>query len=303
MTTSTTSNSSADTFDASSVDATPGGADALRAPRGFVHDTWVIAKRGLIHMKRQPEQLSDATIQPIMFVVMFAYVFGGAIDVPGAAGVVPTAQRYREFLMGGIMAQTIVFTAFGVALSIANDRKNQAVDRFRSLPIARGAVLSGHAVANVLKSLLPIGLMSVAGYVVGWRIRGDLLETTGAYVLMIAFAFAMIWVGVLLGSLIATPEGVTGIAFATLFPITFVASTFVPLARMPEPLRTVAAWNPVTTLSDSLRKLFGNPNSPIQSGDPWPIAHPVAYTWIWIVVVVGVCAPLAIRAYQRSIAD
>ncbi|MEO6987322.1 MAG: ABC transporter permease [Aquihabitans sp.] len=296
-------NSSGDTFDASAVDATPGGAEALRPARGFFHDSWVIAKRGLTHMKRQPEQLSDATIQPIMFVVMFAYVFGGAIDVPGANGVVPSAQRYREFLIGGIMAQTIVFTAFGVALSIANDRKNQAVDRFRSLPIARGAVLSGHAVANVLKSLLPIVLMSAAGYVIGWRIRGDLFETAGAYLLMIAFAFAMIWVGVLLGSLIATPEGVTGIAFATLFPITFVASTFVPLARMPKALQTVAAWNPVTTLSDALRILFGNPNTPIQPGDPWPIAHPVAYTWIWIVLVVAVCAPLAIRAYQRSIAD
>ena len=114
----------------------------------MVHDVWVVARRGLIHMKRQPEALSDATIQPIMFVVLFAYVFGGAIDVPGGG-------NYREFLMGGIMAQTLVFTAFGVAMSIANDRKNQAVDRFRSLPIAKGAVLGGHAVANVIKSLLP----------------------------------------------------------------------------------------------------------------------------------------------------
>ena len=118
-------------------------------PRGLLHDTWVIARRGLVHMKRQPEALSDATIQPIMFVLLFAYVFGGAIDVPGGGS-------YREFLMGGIFAQTIVFTAFGVAMSLANDRKNQAVDRFRALPIAKGAVLGGHAVANLLKSLLPI---------------------------------------------------------------------------------------------------------------------------------------------------
>lgn len=299
----TTQTSTVDTFDVSAVDATPGGVDSLHEPRGFFHDSWVIARRGLIHMKRQPEQLSDATIQPIMFVVMFAYVFGGAIDVPGEAGVVPTAQRYREFLMGGIMAQTIVFTAFGVAMSIANDRKNQAVDRFRSLPITQGAVLSGHAIANVLKSLLPIALMSAAGYVVGWRIRGDLVDTVSAYFLMIAFAFAMIWVGVLLGSVIATPEGVTGVAFAALFPITFVASTFVPLSRMPDALQSVAAWNPVTTLSDALRELFGNPNSPVQPDDPWSISHPVAYTWIWVIGVVAICAPLAIRAYKRSIAD
>ncbi|MBX3314641.1 MAG: ABC transporter permease [Actinobacteria bacterium] len=268
--------------------------------RGVLHDTWVIARRGLVHMKRQPEQLSDATIQPIMFVVMFAYVFGGAIAVPGGDGG-SSPQRYREFLMGGIMAQTLVFTAFGVALSIANDRKNQAVDRFRSLPIANGAVLGGHAVANVIKALLPIVLMSIAGYVVGWRIRGDLLDTAGAYLLMIAFAFAMIWIGVLLGSLVATPEGVTGIAFTVLFPLTFVASTFVPISSMPSALRSVASWNPVTTLSDALRELFGNPNTPTAPGDPWSIAHPVAYTWIWIVGIVAVCAPLAVRAYQRSI--
>ncbi len=286
---------------AARIDAAPHGDAELHAPRGLLHDMWVIARRGLIHMKRQPEQLSDATIQPIMFVVMFAYVFGGAIDVPGQGGEPATAQNYREFLMGGIMAQTIVFTAFGVALSIANDRKNQAVDRFRSLPIARGAVLGGHAVANIIKALLPIVLMSITGYVVGWRIRGDVIDTLGAYALMIAFSFAMIWVGVLLGSLIATPEGVTGLAFATLFPITFVASTFVPLDSMPEPLRTFAAWNPVTTLSDALRELFGNPNVPVQPGDPWSIAHPVAYTWLWIVGIIVVCAPLAVRTYQRSI--
>jgi len=248
-------------------------------------------------MKRQPEQLSDATIQPIMFVVLFAYVFGGAIKVGGSG----TAQQYREFLMGGIIAQTIVFTAFGVAMGIANDRKNQAVDRFRSLPIAKGAVLGGHAVANLLKAALPIVLMSITGYIVGWRIRGGLIDTLAAYGLTFAFAFAMIWVGVLLGSIVATPEGVTGIAFAALFPITFVASTFVPLSSMPKVLQTFAAWNPVTTLSNALRVLFGNPNTPPIADDPWPIRHPVGYTWIWIIAIIAVCAPLAVRAYQRSI--
>jgi ABC transporter DrrB family efflux protein len=264
-------------------------------PRGIVHDSWVIARRGLVHMRRQPEQLSDATIQPIMFVLLFAYVFGGAIDVPGGG-------NYREFLMGGIFAQTIVFTAFGVAMSIANDRKNQAVDRFRSLPLARGAVLGGHAVANLIKALLPIALMSICGLVVGWRVRSGVLDALGGYLLLIAFAFAMIWVGVLLGSVISTPEGVTGFSFAVLFPITFIASTFVPTSTMPGPLQVVAEWNPVTTLSDALRVQFGNPNTPTVPGDPWSIANPLAYTAIWVVGIVAVCAPLAVRAYQRSLA-
>ena len=267
---------------------------SVHPPRGVFHDTWVIARRGLVHMKRQPEQLSDATIQPIMFVLLFAYVFGGAIDVPGGGD-------YREFLMGGIFAQTIVFTAFGVALALANDRKNQAVDRFRSLPIAKGAVLGGHAIANLIKSLLPIALMSICGLAIGWRIRDGVPDAVGGFLLLIGFAFAMIWVGVLLGSLVATPEGVTGIAFVALFPITFVASTFVPTETMPGVLQTIAEWNPVTTLADAVRIQFGNPNTPTAPGDPWSIAHPMAYSVIWIVGIVAVCAPLAVRAYQRSI--
>jgi ABC transporter DrrB family efflux protein len=277
------------------AEAIAGPATELHRPRGVVHDAWVIARRGLVHMKRQPEALSDATIQPIMFVLMFGYVFGGAIAVPGGGS-------YREFLMGGIMAQTIVFTAFGVAMSIANDRKNQAVDRFRSLPIAKGAVLGGHAVANLLKSLLPIAIMSVSGLLIGWRIHSSVVEALAGYLLMVAFAFAMIWVGVLLGSLVGTPEGVQGIAFVALFPITFIASTFVPVASMPGPLKAVAQWNPVTTLSDALRELFGNPNTPTQAGDPWSIANPVAYTWLWIIGIIVCCAPLAVRIYSRSIA-
>lgn len=262
--------------------------------RGYLHDSWVIARRGLIHLRRQPEALTDATVQPVMFVLMFGYVFGGAIAVPGGG-------NYREFLMGGIFAQTLVFTAFGVALSLANDRKNNAVDRFRSLPISQGSVLGGHAIANLLKAMLPIVLMSLCGLLVGWRIRSSVTDAILGYVLMIGFAFAMIWVGVLLGSLVATPEGVNGVAFTVLFPLTFVASTFVPTSTMPGILKPIAEWNPVTTLSDALRVQFGNPNTPTVAADPWSIRHPVAYTFIWLVGLVVVCAPLAVRAYNNSI--
>ena len=282
--------------EAIAIDVPVGGETEPHRSRGVFHDVWVIARRGLIHMKRQPEQLSDATIQPIMFVLLFAFVFGGAINVPGGGS-------YKEFLMGGIFAQTIVFSAFGVAMSIANDRKNQANDRFRSLPIANGAVLGGHAVANLLKAFLPIVLMSLTGLVVGWRIHSSVVDAAHGYLLMVAFSFAMIWIGVMLGSLVGTPEGVTGIAFAVLFPITFIASTFVPLVTMPEPLKTVAEWNPTTSLSDALRELFGNPNSIPKPSDPWPIQHPVAYTWIWIFGIVLVVAPLAVRVYKNSITD
>ena len=262
----------------------------------MLHDAWVIARRGLIHMKRQPQALADATIQPIMFVLLFAYVFGGAIEVPGGGS-------YREFLMGGIFAQTIVFIAMGVGMSIAFDRTNKAVDRFRALPISQGAVLGGHAIANLVKSLLPITLMSLCGLLIGWRIRAGLADAVVGYALLIGFALAMIWVGVLLGSVVSTVEAVQGIGFGVIFPITFIASTFVPTESMPGVLRTIAEWNPVTTLSNAARIQFGNPTAAVQPGDPWSIAHPMAYSVIWIVAIVVVCAPLAMRAYRRSIAD
>jgi ABC-2 type transport system permease protein len=260
----------------------------------FAGDTWVIARRGLRHMRRQPEALSDATIQPVMFVLLFAFVFGGAISVPGGGS-------YKEFLMGGIFAQTIVFGAFGVALALSHDRNNGAIDRFHSLPIARSSVLAGHAVANLIRALLPIVFMSITGFVVGWRIHAGVLDILAGYGLMIAFSFAMIWIGVLLGSLVATPEGVQGIAFIVIFPITFIASTFVPTSTLPSVLKTIAEWNPTSSLANALRHLFGNPGGIAPPGAAWPLAHPIAYTLIWAAAIVLVCAPLAVAQYQRSI--
>jgi ABC-2 type transport system permease protein len=261
---------------------------------GSLGATWVIAKRGLVHMRRQPEALADATIQPIMFVLLFAYVFGGAIGVPGGGS-------YREFLMGGIFAQTIVFSAFGVAIALSTDRKNGAIDRFRSLPIPRSSVLGGHAVASLIRSILPIVLMSIAGLVVGWRIHRSLPYAIGGYLLMLAFSFAMIWLGVMLASLAGTPEAVQGIAFIVLFPLTFVASTFVPVVTLPVVLKQIAIWNPVSSVANSLRLLFGNPGGVGPPGSSWPQLHPVAYSVFWIVAIVVICAPLSVALYQRSI--
>jgi ABC transporter DrrB family efflux protein len=229
-----------------------------------------------------------------MFVLLFAFVFGGAIRPPGGGS-------YREFLMGGIFAQTLMFGTFGVALGLAYDRTNGAIDRFHSLPIARGAVLGGHALANLLRSMLPIVLMSLAGLVVGWRVHTGVLDVLAAYALMIGFVFAVIWLGVLLAAVVKTPEAVQGVAFVFIFPLTFVASTFVPSQSLPAGLRAIAEWNPITALANSLRHLFGNPGGIAPDHGPWSLQHPVVYTLLWIAAIVLVCAPLAVRAYQRSI--
>ena len=268
----------------------------VRERRGnIISDSWIVARRGLLHMRRQPEALTDVTLQPVMFVLLFAYVFGGAITVEGGG--------YREFLMGGIFAQTIVFGAFGVAIGLAYDRTNGAIDRFRSLPMARGAVLGGHALASLMRAMLPIILMSLCGLVVGWRIHGGVADAIAAYALMIAFSFAVIWLGVLMGTMLPSVEAVQGVGFTAIFPITFIASTFVPVSTLPGVLRTIAEWNPVTAMSEALRALFGNPSGDFGADPPWSLQHPVLYSVIWIVAIIAVCAPLAVRAYQRTVAD
>ncbi len=229
-----------------------------------------------------------------MFVLLFAYVFGGAIDVPGGGS-------YREFLMGGIFAQTIVFSAFGVAMS--HRQRPQEPGR-RPIPVAahrqRGG--AGRSCGGELAEGPAAHRADVAvRLAVGWRIRSGFLDAVGGVPAVDRLRFRHDLGGRLLGSLVRTPEGVTGIAFTALFPVTFIASTFVPSSTMPTVLRTIAEWNPTTSLADALRVQFGNPNTPLQPDDPWSIAHPGAYTWIWIVAIIAVCAPLAIRAYQRSI--
>ncbi len=155
--------------------------------------------------------------------------------------------------------------------------------------------------AHLVRSLLPIAFMTVTGFVVGWRIDAGVGDVLAAYGLMIAFSFAITWIGVLLGSLTATPEGVQGVAFIVIFPITFVASTFVPTSTLPGVLRTVAEWNPTSALANALRNLFGNPGGVAPPDAAWPVAHPIAYALLWAAGIVMVCAPLAVRAYQRSI--
>ncbi len=271
----------------------PAAAVSPRRRSTLLGDSWVIARRNLIHVRRAPEALSDATIQPIMFVLLFAYVFGGAIEVPGGGD-------YKEFLMGGIYAQTIVFGCFGVAMALANDRNNGAIDRFHSMPINPAAVLAGHSIASLFRSLLPIVLMSVTGAIVGWRIRGGAWDTIVAYGLMIGFSFAMIWVGVMLGTMCKTPEAVQGISFVVIFPITFISSAFVPSDSLPSGLRQFAQWNPTTTLADALRSNFHNPGGIPADDAPWAIQHSTAYTSIWIVAIVAICVPLSARMYRKA---
>ena len=196
--------------------------------------------------------LMDVTIQPVMFVVLFAFVFGGSIAVAGAdAG-------YNEWLMAGIMGQTIAFASFIVAIGLTNDIDKGIVDRMRSLPIHVSSVLVGRSLSSLIHSSIGIVVMSLTGLVIGWRIRGSLVEALLAYGLLLLWGFAMIWVGILVGSALRSVEAVQGVMFTAIFPLTFLANTFAPTENMPPVLRTIAEWNPISALVQAVRELWGN---------------------------------------------
>jgi ABC-2 type transport system permease protein len=272
-----------------------------RSDRPTTHHTnlaqqvWIMVKRNMIHTKRMPEMLSDVTAQPIMFVLLFAFVFGASITNTGGSS-------YREFLLPGIQAQTIVFSAFVVASGITNDIEKGIIDRFRSLPIARSSVLIGRSVAGLIHSSLGIVVMALTGLAIGWRIRGSVAEAALAFALVLVFGFGIIWFGILVGSLMRSVEAVNGVMFTVLFPITFLANTFAPTEPMPHWLRVIAEWNPVSSLAQAMRELWGN-GPPAPTSAQLPLHHPVLSTILWSLALTAAFAPVALRAYTRRTAD
>lgn len=258
--------------------------------RWLVADSLVIARRTLAHIRQVPEKLIDVTVQPLMFVILFAYVFGGVIGVPGG--------DYKEYLIGGILIQTIAFGMMGPATSIATDLGEGIVDRFRTLPMSRNAYLLGHLFAELAGMVLAIGVLSVSGLIVGWSIGSSLPDAIAGYALLILIAFAMIWIGTLLGVMVRSPDAVMGVGFLVVFPLTFLASTFVPVDGLPNGLQQVAEWNPISAFAAAARTLFGNPTA-IPDAAPWPLEHPVLASLAWVGVILAIVVPLTIRAYRK----
>lgn len=255
-------------------------------------DAAVITKRNLIKIKRVPDLLVFTTMSPIMFVLLFAYVFGSAIDVPGVG--------YREFLIAGIFAQTVVFGATFTGFSLAEDLQKGVIDRFRSLPMAPSAVLFGRTFSDVVNNVISLVVMALAGLVVGWRIRSSVLEAVAGFAIVLVFAYAISWVMAVVGLVVRTPEVVNNASFMVIFPLTFIANTFVPTNDLPGPLKAFANWNPVSSVTQAARELFGNTSPALPAPDAWPMQHPVAYTLIWVVLILVVFVPLATRMYRKA---
>jgi ABC-2 type transport system permease protein len=255
-------------------------------------DTYVITKRNLIKVKRVPDLLVFTTLSPIMFVLLFAYVFGSAINVPGVS--------YREFLIAGIFAQTVVFGSTFTGYSLAEDLQKGNNDRFRSLPMAPSAVLFGRTLSDVMNNVISLVVMTLTGLLVGWRIRSSFLDAVAGYLVVLLFAYAISWVMAYVGLLVRTPEIVNNAAFIVIFPLTFIANTFVPTNNLPGPLKAFADWNPVSSVTLAAREQFGNTSAAFPPPDVWSLQHPIPYTLIWVALILAVFIPLSIRQYLRA---
>ena len=255
-----------------------------------VGDGAVITKRNLLKIKRVPELLVFATLSPIMFVLLFAFIFGSAIPLPGV--------DYKEFLMAGIFTQTVVFGSTITGASLAEDLQKGLIDRFRSLPMARSAVLVGRTNADVGNNVVTVFVMAVTGLLVGWRISTSVLEALAAFGLLLLFAYAISWLMALVGLSVKSPEVVQNASFIIIFPLTFIANTFVPTDNFPPALKAFADWNPVSSVTLSLRELFGNTSPALPPPDVWPAQHPVVYSLIWIVGILVIFVPLSVRKYE-----
>ena len=257
---------------------------------GELRDGLVLTERNLRQIPRVPELLVFSTIQPVIFVLLFAYVFGSAIPLPGGG-------NYREFLMAGIFTQTIAFSTGSTAVGLAEDMTRGLVDRFRSLPMGRSAVLVGRTAADLVRSLFIVVVMSVVGFLVGWRIHTGLVDALAGFGLLLLFGYAMSWVGAWIGLGVPNPEVANTAGFIWLFPLTFLSNAFVPTQGMPTWLQTVAEWNPVTATVTAQRQLFGNPN-PFTATDSLPGQHPVLLSLVYSLLVLAVFVPLAVRKYR-----
>jgi len=257
----------------------------------WLSDGWITTRRNLIKIKRVPDILVFTTLQPIMFVLLFSYVYEGVIDIPGSS--------YKEFIMAGIFAQTVVFGSTYSGSAMAQDLKDGIIDRFRTLPMSPSAVLVGRTNGDLLINTISMAVMMATGFVVGWRIRSSVLEALAAVALLLFFAYALSWVMAFLGMSVRSPEVINNVSFLVLFPLTFISNAFVPAESLPGPLRVFAELNPVSALVQAARNLFGNTPAQAPVPDVWTLQNPEITVLIGIAVMLVVFVPLSIRKFEQ----
>lgn len=258
--------------------------------RQALRDAKTITWRNLRAGWRVPDNQIYMFIQPIMFVLLFAYVFGGAIQAPGV--------DYKEYLMAGIFVQTMAFACAPASVGLADDMQKGLIDRFRSLPMARSGVIAGRVVADLANQVIVLVIMMICGVIVGWRFHNGIVEFLGAVGLMLLFAFAMLWVGAFIGLSVGNPQVAASAGLIWLFPVVFMSNAFVPPETMPSVVKAIAEWNPMSAMVAGARDLFGNAGNVVS--DAWPMQNPVLASVLWCLLIIVIFAPLAIRKYKAA---
>ncbi|HMK98536.1 MAG TPA: ABC transporter permease [Acidimicrobiales bacterium] len=267
----------------------------LRDVSAGLRDVWVMTRRNLVHIAREPMQLSDVTVQPVLFTVLFVYIFGSGMALPGGAS-------YTDFAIAGLLTMNLVTSSMGTGVGLATDLSTGMIERFRTLPMWRASVLVGRTVSDLLSAAICSAIVAVTGLVVGWRPGHGIWSVLGGFGLGLLFSYALTWPTACLGLVAKAPESAMSIGFLVIFPLAFVSNALVPTIHMPGWLRVIADWNPVSSVTSAVRELFGNPN-PVPATGAWPVQHPLAASLAWAVALIGVCGPMAAYLFRRRTTD
>jgi ABC transporter DrrB family efflux protein len=258
-----------------------------------VTDTLIITQRQLRLLTRVPEVLIFSTIQPVMFVLLFRYVFGGSIDTGQPGG-------YVQLLMPGIFVQTVAFTLAGTASGLAEDMKKGLIDRFRSLPISQSALVMGRTLGDSLLNIVVLAVMGIAGYIVGWRPSSGALSVAIGFLFLLFFGYALSWVGIYVGLSASDARVVQNVSFLVTFPLTFLSNAFAPTTGMPRALQYFAEWNPVSTMVAACRELFGLENQFGATAGSFPSENPLLTSFIYMLIIMAIFIPISVRKYKRA---
>ena len=258
-----------------------------------VTDTLIITQRQLRLLTRVPEVLIFSTIQPVMFVLLFRYVFGGSIDTGQPGG-------YVQLLMPGIFVQTVAFTLAGTASGLAEDMKKGLIDRFRSLPISQSALVIGRTLGDSLLNIVVLAVMGIAGYIVGWRPSSGALNVAIGFLFLLFFGYALSWVGIYVGLSASDARVVQNVSFLVTFPLTFLSNAFAPTTGMPRALQYFAEWNPVSTMVAACRELFGLENQFGATAGSFPSENPLLTSFIYMLIIMAIFIPISVRKYKRA---
>lgn len=270
-----------------------------RKPRsglaGRLRDVVVLTGRNLVHIAREPLQLSDVTVQPVLFTLLFVYVFGSGVVLPGGGS-------YKDFAIAGLLAMNLTTSAMGTAVGLSSDLGSGVIDRFRTLPMWRPAVLVGRSLADLLTAVLCATFVALTGLAIGWRPDAGVASIAAGFGIFLLFSYGLSWGCACLGMVSKSPESAQGIGLVILFPLAIVSNALVPTEHMPSLLQTIADWNPVSAVTAACRQLFGNPN-PSASIHAWPMEHAVLASLLWSAAFVAIFAPLAASLYRRRTTD